>query len=402
MSPKTRKPAWQARSRPGGRRPLPVHAWRNRIAVAFALPERAPDPETLAVTGVLRDLKTRNQATLSALRTDLATGRTPAPAIARALTVEAERCVQTALSLALASTRRRHGPPPGRCAVIALGKFGGRELSFGSDLDVIFVFERGGGDYCPLTAAYFEDVARGVVAALSCHAELGVLYEIDMRLRPHGDDGVLAVELSAFRSYYFETCWTWELQAITRAQVVAGCETLGARILQAARAAIDHGLGLSAGERLDEVLDMRGLLDEERPAATVWDVKRAEGGLLDIEFIAQGLQLVAGAAQSPLPHPSTPEALARLAACGRLGAEDAGALIASWSLQFLILQHQRALGVEPTVLIDQPRRRLEALLNEAGAASVEALRRRLADAQRATRKRLRRLLGKAAPARMAA
>ena len=380
----------------------PIPQWRNRIALAFALPPSAPDPETLAVTEALRDLRRDNVRTVGAVTESFLAGRTDPLAAAAALSDEAERCIREALAIASASIARRLGPAPGRCVVLALGGLGGRELRFGSDLDLMLVFERAGEGYCPLAAAYFEELARALVGALSYHSVLGSFYEVDLRLRPHGDHGVLAVELQAFRSYYLETCWTWELQALTRARPVAGDPDLGRRVMSARREAIGHGLGRPAGRILEDIREMRDLLEQEQPAATDWDVKRAPGGLIDIEFIAQALQLTVGAKAPTLPHHATPEALRRLARRGLLDVDDASVLGRSWALQLLILQHQRAMAVGPAALVEQPPARLATLLRSAGAQTIKALNRERANAQRATRRLLHRLIGTEASARIAA
>jgi glutamate-ammonia-ligase adenylyltransferase len=372
----------------------PIQAWRQQISVAFALPSLPPDPETSAVAAALEIVKADNVRRVGSLLGSLLAGDVTSLAAARGLSDEAERCVREALALSLASMCRRHGPAPGVCAVLALGKMGGRELSFGSDLDLMLVFERHGGDYCPHTAAYFEEVARGLVGALSNPPEMTALYDVDMRLRPHGADGVLAVEGQAFADYYRETCWIWELQALTRARAMAGDEALGRRILGVARAAISRRLGLTAAAALEEVKLMRDLLDEEHPAACPWDVKRAAGGLIDIEFTAQGLQLASGGTDACTPNASTPKALARLAATGMIDPRHAARLTAAWSLQFGILQHQRALDVAPTALPKLPRTRLSALLSETGARTVGQLGQKLATAQTATRALFVRLIGR--------
>ncbi len=390
-------PAWRARPSPNA-----VHSWRKRIALAFALPACAPDPQQQALAAALRALKSANEKVLGAVRDQLVSGRLGPEAAAEALAAEAELCIARALSLSLDSTKRRYGPAPGRCAVIALGKLGGRELSFGSDLDLILVFERSSPAYCPQSAAWFEELARGLIGALAHPPGTQRLYEVDMRLRPHGADGPLAVELSAFAAYYQDTCWTWELQALTRARVVAGDGDLGSRTLFVIAKAIDHGLGLSDAQRLADVAKMRRLLDLERPAASPWDVKRAAGGLVDIEFIAQGLQLIAGGGHACLPQASTRQALETLAACGLLAPHDAQALIQAWSLQFLILQYQRALGVNAAALVDQPRRRLAALLRSANAKSLLALDHGRATAQGVTRKLFNKLIVRASVLRLAA
>ena len=222
----------------------------------------------------------------------------------------------------------KHGHVPGgRSAVIAMGKLGGREMTAGSDLDLVLVY-----DFAPDVAMsdgrrplsanqYFTRLTQRLIAALTAPTAEGVLYEVDMRLRPSGSKGPVATSLESFRSYHERDAWTWESLALTRARVVAGDEGLGAELVRTIRAAL-------AAPRDDakvkaDVLAMRDLMFKENPPSGRWDIKRSRGGLVDIEFIAQTLMIIHAARLPEVLHPTTLSALAALAREGLLDASAA-------------------------------------------------------------------------------
>ena len=153
----------------------------------------------------------------------------------------------------------------------------------------------------------------------------GQLYAVDMRLRPSGNKGPVAVSLGAFRRYHAEAAWTWERMALTRARVIAGPAALRARIEAAITEAL-AGAGPAVRVRADAAA-MRARMARDLPPAGPWDVKLRAGGQIEVEFIAQTLQLVHAAAEPALCSPTTRIALGNLAAAGHLPAEDATLLI---------------------------------------------------------------------------
>ncbi len=222
----------------------------------------------------------------------------------------------------------------GALAVVLLGKAGGREMMAGSDLDLMLVYDHppqatqsSGGRALP-ASQWFLRAVHGFIAALTAPDASGPLYAVDMRLRPSGNKGPVAVSLAAFERYHAAeggAAWTWERMALTRARVVAGPAALRARVAAAIRAAIAAG-GEAAAIRADAVA-MRARLARELPARGVWDVKHRAGGGMEVELVAQTLQLVHARAHPELPHPSTRVALARLGAAGLLAPEDAALLV---------------------------------------------------------------------------
>ena len=188
--------------------------------------------------------------------------------------------------------RERHGDVEGGSfCVVAMGNLGSRTLTATSDLDLVLLYEvddldRASNGPRPLPATqYYARLTQRLVAAMTAHTARGILYELDFRLRPSGRSGPLATRLSAFVAYQRENAETWEHQALTRARPVAG----HARMQREVEAAIGELVGRLAGSKGlgKEVLAMRRLLDREQPPAGAFDLKRRQGGLMDLEFLAQ-------------------------------------------------------------------------------------------------------------------
>ncbi|HWA00179.1 MAG TPA: bifunctional [glutamine synthetase] adenylyltransferase/[glutamine synthetase]-adenylyl-L-tyrosine phosphorylase [Caulobacterales bacterium] len=237
----------------------------------------------------------------------------------------AEACVAAMADAARVETERLYGPAPGALAVLALGKFGGRELAEGSDLDIMLVYDG------PEEARdFYTRMTQRLITALSSPTEEGELYEVDMQLRPSGSKGPVAVRLSSFSHYYREEAWTWELQAITRLRPVAGDRRLGGAVLDVAHSALARPRD-EARTRAD-IADMRARMEKERRAKGAWDLKLAPGGFVDLEFIAQALQLVWAPRGADVLSANTGEAFAKLAAAGALSAERRALLVETWAL----------------------------------------------------------------------
>ncbi|HEY0052829.1 MAG TPA: glutamine-synthetase adenylyltransferase, partial [Caulobacteraceae bacterium] len=314
-------------------------------------------------------------------------GRADATAAGEAYTDLAHGCIRTLAGAALKETWRQGGAFEGRAAVVALGRAGSREMTATSDLDLMVVYDApegaaSAGKGWSADQVYVRFTQR-LIAALSAPTAEGDLYAVDMRLRPTGAKGPVAVRLSALADYYRTEAQTWELLALTRGRVVwASDEAFAAQtaavIEQALRAPID-----AASARLD-VAEMRALMARQRPARGAWDLKLAPGGLVDCEFAAQLLQLLHAGDGGPL-SPSAPEALRRLAADGRFDATQAEALIAAWRLQQDLDQLIRCAlgaGAAPTAEPEGFRRRLAAW---GGAGDFAALERLLAERRAAAR-----------------
>ncbi len=253
-----------------------------------------------------------------------------------ARTALAEAAITQLLPLVLADHARRYGRlRGGGLAVVALGKAGGREMMAGSDLDLMLIYDHppdatestGAARLAP--SQYFTRAAHALVAALTVPTRDGKLYDVDMRLRPSGGKGPVAVSLSAFIRYHRESAWTWERLALTRARVVAGPAGLRRRVAAAIADALTQGDPALA---IPDTLAMRRRQLAEAPRPAAWDVKHRAGGLIEVEFVAQALQL--RHARTPrLLSPTTRTALASLARAGFLAEADAALLIradAAW------------------------------------------------------------------------
>jgi glutamate-ammonia-ligase adenylyltransferase len=237
---------------------------------------------------------------------------------------------------------RRHGSPPGRgMAVIAMGKLGSGEMTAGSDLDLITLYDAQGSDSSdgpkPLPpATYFPRLTQALVGALTAPTAEGRLYEVDMRLRPSGRQGPVAISLGAFSKYQAEQAWVWEHLALTRARVVTGAVGLATDIEATIRTVLSARNG--DADVLNSAREMRGKLVEAhaRDRKNPWSLKYAAGGLMEIEFLAQTGVLYHG-----LPCRAAGEALPALAACGWVSTDEATALTGALSLMQRLQQIER-------------------------------------------------------------
>jgi glutamate-ammonia-ligase adenylyltransferase len=269
-----------------------------------------------------------------------------------------------------------------------MGKLGGREMTASSDLDLIFVYDSPAGVETsngarPLPViVYYARLAQRLIAALTTQTAEGGLYEVDMRLRPTGNKGPVAVSLESFSRYHATESWTWERMALTRARVVAGPPALAAPIDAAIRATLTKpGDGIEKDAR-----DMREKLAAQFPGRNAWDLKFAPGGLVDIEFIAQALQLRAAVDAPQILDTNTIAALERLAHAGVLGARHAEDLIAAAKLQHALTQVLR-IAVDGVLEPEKATPGLRMLLARAGDMSdFAALEAQLADTQARVRK----------------
>jgi len=204
---------------------------------------------------------------------------------------------------------RQHGNiDGGHFAVLGLGKLGSKELSIGSDLDLIFVFDAppkacSDGEK-PLAAdSYYARLGQRLVSALTAKTAEGSLYEIDTRLRPSGNLGPVACSLESFKRYQMENAQTWEHQALTRCRVVAGSAAIKGQIEKTVRDALTQTRDPNA--LVCDVRSMRLRIFKEHGGDDPWKLKHARGGLVEAEFLAQYLQLRHGAEHPDLLTPET-------------------------------------------------------------------------------------------------
>lgn len=230
----------------------------------------------------------------------LLTGSINGDMAARAFTHLADLIIEAALDAVMKEIRVAHGDyPGGRIAIAGMGKLGSFELTAGSDIDLILLYDyddaasESDGPK-PLDATrYFTRITQRLIAAFSAPTAEGVLYDVDMRLRPSGNKGPVATRINAFGKYQREEAWTWEHMALSRARLICGdqsligeAESIIADVLSKKRdiAKVAH-----------DVAEMRELIEKEKAPENGWDLKLIPGGVIDVEFIAQYLALIAPA-----------------------------------------------------------------------------------------------------------
>ena len=230
----------------------------------------------------------------------------------------AETAISTIHDAALADMERQYGRlPEGDMMVLGLGKLGSGEMTLQSDLDLILICDcpdfsaLSDGDK-PLDAdRWFARAARRLMSGLSAPSAEGELYEVDTRLRPSGNAGPLVTKFSSFVDYQLNQAWNWEHMALTRGRVLAG----GDKLRQKVEAAIGDILSAprDMAKLAQDAEDMRQRLRTHQPQAGPFDIRRGDGGLVDVEFIAQSLQLAHGARHKSLLMPQPlPQLLSEL------------------------------------------------------------------------------------------
>ena len=267
------------------------------------------------------------QVGMQILRGDVAADK-----LSGALSDIADTAIAALLPQVQGEFARRHGAVPGASfAILGLGKLGSREMTFDSDLDVVFVYGapdgvdvQSDGTQGLAASHYYARFSQRLTHALSAHTAEGRLYEIDTRLRPSGSSGPIATEATAFRRYHERDAWTWEHMALTRARPVAGNRELCATVMEGVRAVLCARR--DPDTLLADVASMRERVDNERKTENRWRLKHVRGGVLDLEFIAQ-YHLLRHAARHPsILVQSTPSAFRRLGEAGVLDSDDAAEL----------------------------------------------------------------------------
>jgi glutamate-ammonia-ligase adenylyltransferase len=281
----------------------------------------------------------------------------------------------------------QHGSIPGAgMVVVAMGRLGSREMTMTSDLDLIFVYHAPQGDVMsdgpkPLPPShYYTRLSQRLLNALTAPTGEGRLYEVDMRLRPSGNAGPIASSLESFITYHEEQSWTWEHMALTRARVISGPAALRERVEAVIR---DTLVRRRDPDRLVcDVADMRARIEREHGTDDLWQTKHVRGGLIDIEFIAQYLQLRHAADRPDILATSTTEALSNLRLAGFLEARHAEILLGAHAL-WSTVQGLLRLTVEGKFVPDRTGDGFKALLVRAtGSADFDELQARLAETAR--------------------
>ena len=269
---------------------------------ACRLPEGDPDIERQM--NLMRDVQ--RQASFQLLAQDLE-GELTVEKLADQLSALADMLLAETVQRIWPLVNKQPGATP-QFAVIAYGKLGGKELGYASDLDLVFLFEDARED----AAEVYAKLGRRMTSWLSTMTSSGRLYETDLRLRPDGDAGLLAVSVEAFEQYQLKHAWAWEHQALTRARYAAGDTAVGARF-ERIRADVLVQPRDAAALR-DEVLAMRDKISAGHPNHSGdFDLKHDRGGMVDVEFVTQYLVLCHAATHRVLVNNLGNIALLRLA-----------------------------------------------------------------------------------------
>ncbi|WP_051463275.1 bifunctional [glutamate--ammonia ligase]-adenylyl-L-tyrosine phosphorylase/[glutamate--ammonia-ligase] adenylyltransferase [Deferrisoma camini] len=340
-----------------------------------------------AVLDVLR--RFRNAQFLRIALHDLWGGLAPEQ-VTRQITRVAEACLGAALAHAESRLRERHGEPrlpdgrPARFAVLGMGKLGGEEIDYHSDLDVIFVYEgagetTGGAGRALGNAEYFARVAQRLISALATRTREGVAFRMDARLRPSGNAGPLVASLEAFAAYHREQSQTWERQALIRLRPVAGDGVLGQRV----RAVADEVLygGPPVQDPRPEIAAMRERIEREvaREERGRLDLKAGPGGLVDVEFGVQALQLLHGWRIEAARSPATLTALGALRAGGALGGADGSIWEEGYRYLRRVEARLRILSERPTDVLPSSPERMAELARGLGYPDPRSLEREVAE-----------------------
>ena len=277
-------------------------------------------------------------------------GRLTVEQVADELSALADAVLDTALRWAWSLHGKRHRQDCG-LAVVAYGKLGGKELGYGSDLDVVFLYDDADEQDLDRAQEVYGGFVRKLIGWLTVRTGAGELFDIDTALRPNGSSGLLVTSISAFEAYQAgrgsNTAWTWEHQAITRARFAAGCARVAPRF-EAARRAVLTAARDPALLR-EEVRAMREKLRAARAVpAGRFDAKHSAGGMLDVEFAVQYLVLAHAAAHPALRDNAGNIALLQRAEAAGLLPEGVGRTAADAYRELRRAQHQARLDEQPT------------------------------------------------------
>ncbi|MBZ9654988.1 bifunctional [glutamine synthetase] adenylyltransferase/[glutamine synthetase]-adenylyl-L-tyrosine phosphorylase [Phyllobacterium lublinensis] len=246
----------------------------------------------------------------------LLTGAIDGARAGKAFSHLADLVIDRALAAVMDEFASKHGRiSGGRIAILGMGKLGSRELTAGSDIDLILLYdhdedaEESDGEKGLAPSQYYMRLTQRLIAALSAPTSEGVLYEVDFRLRPSGNKGPVATHIDAFRKYQRTDAWTWEHMALTRARPVAGDATFFDEIEKNISDILT--LPRDVAKIAKDVAEMRAMIEAEKPPSDAWDLKLVAGGIIDLEFIAQ-FAVLTGNVDGSITAQPTAEVLTRL------------------------------------------------------------------------------------------
>ena len=329
--------------------------------------------------------------------TQVLSGVLPAIDAGPAHTAIAEAYLRLVLARVAGELAIRHGTVPGATmAILGYGKLGSREMTATSDLDLVIVYD------CPpdamsdgakplFASEWYTRLTQRLISALSAQLRNGALYEIDLRLRPSGRKGPVAVSLGSFRSYQATEAETWEHMALSRARPVAGDAVLADKLMAAIAEVI--ATPRDSGKTAKEIASMRKLMDAEREAEGRFDLKLMPGGLVDIEFIAQYLLLTRAAENRSIAGATVRSVISAAGEGGLLSSGDADTLVEALDLYTKLTQMLRIMLFDDRAVDDQsPAFKLK-LAQAAGLPAYKMLVGELARLSKEVRRIFIRILG---------
>ena len=353
---------------------------RTRVEMEGDIAEALPDPEDFE--GRLNAVRRFKRGELLRIAFNDLSGTLDRGEVSAQLSDLAEACLSAALAIGRQEMDERFGPPgdpadPGgvaRFALLGMGKLGGREIDYHSDLDIIFVFDpqgetRGGSRGRRISnMEYFVKTAQRIITIMTLRTTEGSLFEIDTRLRPSGNAGPLVTSLESFEQYHAKSAQVWERQALIKARFVAGDAALGDRLEETARR-FAYGRPWDASVTR-EIGRIRARMEKEiaRETPDVFNLKTGRGGIADVEFVVQLLQLRHGPGNGALQVPNTPAALDVLRRQGRISAREAEDLETGYTFLRTLEDRLRLLRNRSTSEMESAGPELEKLARRLGYA----------------------------------
>jgi glutamate-ammonia-ligase adenylyltransferase len=288
-------------------------------------------------------LRLFGQESLFLIGTRILSGTVSAQQASVAFADVAEGIVNTVHGLVTDRFAAQHGRiKEQETAILAMGRLGSREMTASSDLDLILLYDfddenpDSDGERSLHGAQYFARFTQRLISAFTTRTNYGVLYDVDMRLRPSGRAGPVASRIDSFADYQEREAWTWEHMALTRARVISSSPAFRKKIEDVIRVVLTRPR--DAASTAGDVADMRRAIALEKGEDDVWDLKLAAGGLVDIDFIAQYLQLVHAGAKPEILSVSTLQVLDNAARLGVLPQSEAEILRAATRLYHDLIQ----------------------------------------------------------------
>ena len=276
-------------------------------------------------------LRLFGQESLFLIGTRILSGTVSAQQASVAFADVAEGIVHTVHGLVTDQFAAQYGRIKGQeSAILAMGRLGSREMTASSDLDLILLYDfdpdepESDGERSLHGAQYFARLTQRLISAFTTRTNYGVLYDVDMRLRPSGRAGPVASRIDSFADYQEREAWTWEHMALTRARVISATPAFRKKIEDIIRSVLTRPR--DPASTADDVADMRKAIALEKGEDDIWDLKLAAGGLVDIDFIAQYLQLVHAAEKPEILSVSTLQVLDHAARLGVLPHAEAEVL----------------------------------------------------------------------------